>query len=87
MGGSNNCRALVDIVHFIIRCSTIGPSASAGMNASAPTITTVPTNSPTNSGVCVGIVPVLAGGRDRAEKTAVEFVQAMYQDVALQLPH
>ncbi len=33
------------------------------------------------------IVPVAAGGREAAEKTAVEFTQAMYQNVAQQLPH
>ena len=38
----------------IRKCSTIGPSDSAGKNVSAPTMTTVPTSRPTNSGPCVG---------------------------------
>ncbi len=44
-----------------IRCSTIGPSASAGTNVSAPTETTVPMSSTTNSGPCVGSVPAVTG--------------------------
>ena len=44
-----------------IRCSTIGPSASAGTKVSAPTSSTVPTSSATNSGVCVGSVPLEGG--------------------------
>ncbi len=44
-----------------IRCSTIGPSASAGKKVSAPTSTTVPASSETNSGPCVGSVPAVAG--------------------------
>ena len=44
-------------VQFNCKCSTIGPSARAGMNVRAPTMITVPTSSTTNSGVCVGSVP------------------------------
>jgi EpsI family protein len=33
------------------------------------------------------IAPVFNGDRNRAEKTAVEFTQAVYPDVARQLPH
>src|SRR4029079_3203899 len=44
---------------IICRCSTIGPSASAGTNVSAPTISTTPTSHATNSGVCVGNVPAV----------------------------
>src|SRR5262249_32817210 len=43
------------------RCSTIGPSASAGKNVSAPTIRTTETTNPTKSGVCVGSVPEPGG--------------------------
>ncbi len=43
------------------RCSTTGPSASAGTNVNAPTNNTVPTNNTKNSGVCVGSVPVEGG--------------------------
>src|SRR5438876_268656 len=39
------------------RCSTIGPSASAGMKVSAPTMITTLISMTTNSGVCVGRVP------------------------------
>ena len=46
---------------FIRKCSTIGPSDSAGKNVSAPTMTTVPTSRPTNSGPCVGSVPLVTG--------------------------
>ena len=38
----------------ISRCSTIGPSASAGKKVSAPTIRMTPTSSTTNSGVVTG---------------------------------
>ena len=40
-----------DLAATIMRCSTIGPSASAGMNVSAPTSTTTPIRSATKSGV------------------------------------
>ena len=43
------------------KCSTMGPSASAGKNVSPPTMTTTPTRSPTNSGPWVGRVPAVAG--------------------------
>src|SRR6185312_3046020 len=43
----------------IRKCSTSGPSARAGKNVRAPTITTVPISSPTKSGPVVGSVPVL----------------------------
>src|SRR5262249_47658053 len=46
---------------YINKCSTIGPSASDGMNVSAPTISTTPTSIATNSGVWVGRVPGPAG--------------------------
>ena len=49
------------IVITIIKCSTIGPSANAGMNVSTPTKITVPTRNTTNRGVCVGSVPALVG--------------------------
>src|SRR5262249_6655081 len=45
----------------ICRCSTTGPSASAGRNVSAPTSSTVPTSRTTKSGPCVGSVPAPAG--------------------------
>ena len=45
----------------IDRCSRIGPSASAGKNVRPATMTTTPTTSTPNSGVCVGIVPLVAG--------------------------
>ena len=41
----------------IARCSTIGPSASAGKKVSPPTIRTTPTSRPTNSAPSVGKVP------------------------------
>src|SRR5262249_35511667 len=44
-----------------MRCSTTGPSASAGRNVRAPIRNTVPTRSATKSGVCVGSVPALGG--------------------------
>ena len=44
-----------------MRCSTIGPSANAGMNVRPPTIRMTPTSIVTKSGVCVGSVPGLAG--------------------------
>ena len=43
------------------RCSTTGPSASAGTKVSAPTVITVPISTTTNSGVCVGSVPAEGG--------------------------
>ena len=46
---------------IISRCSTIGPSASAGKKVSAPTSTITPISKTTNSGVCVGSVPGPAG--------------------------
>ena len=46
---------------IIARCSTIGPSARAGKNVSAPTTSTVAISSTTNSGVWVGSVPAPAG--------------------------
>ena len=53
---------LLSLLAIIIsRCSTIGPSASAGTKVSAPTMITTPTSSTTNSGVCVGSVPGPAG--------------------------
>src|SRR6185369_9238572 len=45
----------------IKRCSTIGPSESAGKNVSAPTITITPTSRPAKSGPCVGKVPAEGG--------------------------
>src|SRR5580658_7208834 len=45
----------------IRKCSTTGPSESAGKNVSAAISTTVPTNKPTNSGPCVGNVPLVTG--------------------------
>ena len=48
------------LLHFAatsMRCSTIGPRASAGTYVSAPTRITTPIRSTTNSGVCVGSVP------------------------------
>src|ERR1700704_726968 len=47
----------------IARCSTMGPSASAGKNVSPPTITTTPTTRPTNRPPVVGKVPA-DGGTD-----------------------
>ena len=44
-----------------INCSAIGPSAQAGMNVKAPTITMTPIKSATNKGVWVGSVPKPAG--------------------------
>src|SRR5262249_23709625 len=43
------------------RCSTIGPSARAGKNVSAPTTSTVAIRSTTNNGVWVGSVPAPGG--------------------------
>src|SRR5207253_3057956 len=43
------------------RCATTGPSARAGRNVRAPTMSTTPINSVTKSGVCVGSVPGPAG--------------------------
>src|SRR5689334_757967 len=45
----------------ITRCSTIGPSASAGKNVSAPMMMTTPISIATNKGVWVGNVPRLTG--------------------------
>ena len=45
----------------VCRCSTMGPSASAGTNVSAPTSKIVLTSITTNSGPCVGKVPAPAG--------------------------
>src|SRR5574337_1661961 len=45
----------------VVNCSAIDPSAQAGMNDSAPTITMTPIKSATNKGVCVGSVPRLDG--------------------------
>src|SRR5207253_2393426 len=45
----------------IARCSTIGPSASAGKNVRPPTIRITPTVSPTNSPPVVGNVPADGG--------------------------
>src|ERR1039458_8349212 len=42
---------------FIRKCSTMGPSESAGKNVSAPTIRMTPTSQATNSAPCVGKVP------------------------------
>ena len=44
-----------------IKCSTIGPRASAGKNVRAPTIKTTMTKKIMKSGVCVGSVPWLTG--------------------------
>jgi len=68
MDGSNNGRAAIRVVMLEDplpqgcaainwRCSTIGPSASAGMNVNAPTMSTTLINNTTKSGVCVGSVP------------------------------
>ncbi len=48
---------------IIIRCSTTGPSASAGTYVSAPTRTTVPSSSTTKSGPCVGKLPAVVAIR------------------------
>ena len=45
----------------IKKCSTMGLSERTGKNVSAPTMTIVPTNNPTNSGPCVGNVPAVTG--------------------------
>lgn len=45
----------------ICKCSTTGPSGSAGMKVSAPTINTVPIKRPTNSGAWVGRLPTPDG--------------------------
>ena len=45
----------------IRKCSTIGPSASAGKNSRPPTIRITPTSRPTNSGPWVGKVPAEGG--------------------------
>ena len=47
--------------YLIIKCSTIGPSASAGTNVSTPTMITTPISMAINSGVWVGSVPGPAG--------------------------
>ena len=41
----------------------MGPSANAGKNVSAPTITTVPTSRPTKRPPSVGSVPLVTGTR------------------------
>ena len=46
---------------IIRKCSTTGPSVSAGKKVSAPTIRTTPTSRPTNKGPFVGKVPADAG--------------------------
>src|SRR5262249_25413090 len=46
---------------FIRKCSTMGPSAKAGKNVSAPTITITPTSSTTNTGPVTGNVPADSG--------------------------
>ena len=43
------------------RMARFSRAVSAGKNVSAPTITTTPTNSETNSGPCVGSVPAEVG--------------------------
>src|SRR5262249_5181926 len=43
------------------KCSTIGPSASAGKNVNAPTMTITPISRMTNSGPLVGNVPAEGG--------------------------
>ena len=47
---------------IICRCSTTGPSASAGTKVSAPTNKTTPTSIVMNSGVWVGSVPAVSRG-------------------------
>ena len=42
------------------KCSTIGPSDSAGKNVSAPTITMTPTSRATKSGVSTGNEPAVS---------------------------
>ena len=44
-----------------LKCSSIGPSETAGKNVSAATTRIVPTRSATKSGPSVGKVPALAG--------------------------
>ena len=39
----------------------MGPRARAGINVSAPTMSTTEQRNPMNSGVCVGSVPALVG--------------------------
>src|SRR6516164_6554293 len=46
---------------FIARCSTIGPSASAGKKVRPPMIRITPTTSPTNRLPVVGNVPADGG--------------------------
>lgn len=43
--------SLLRALYFADNCSAIGPSAQAGMNVNAPTITITPIRSATNKGV------------------------------------
>src|ERR1700683_2668838 len=49
------------VVGFIARCSTIGPSASAGKKVRPPMIRITPTTRPTNRPPVVGSVPADGG--------------------------
>src|SRR5262249_28974324 len=46
---------------LITKCSTMGPSASAGKYCRPPRIRITPIRRPTNRGPCVGNVPLEAG--------------------------
>src|SRR3982074_1566014 len=49
------------VLAFIARCSTIGPSASAGKKVRPPIIRMTPTTRPTNRPPVVGSVPADGG--------------------------
>src|SRR3981081_3537062 len=49
------------VLAFIARCSTIGPSASAGKKVRPPMIRITPTTRPTNRPPVVGSVPADGG--------------------------
>jgi hypothetical protein len=49
------------VLAFMARCSTIGPSASAGKKVSPPMMRITPTTRPTNRPPVVGSVPADGG--------------------------
>ena len=74
---------------IICRCSTIGPSASAGTNVNAPTISTTPTSKVMNSGVCVGSVPAVtavAFFAARLPASASTGIISQYRDAHIAMP-
>ena len=77
------------LLPIICRCSTTGPSASAGTNVSAPTSSTMPTSIVMNRGVCVGRVPaVIAVARLAARLPAIASTGmiSQYRDIHIAAP-